>query len=83
MMTVVELLIIMLVCDNDHGSSDSRGNIMTHFLDTSTCTEWSITRSTGHSGFIVAGSPPNLLTASRIAAKSTTAGTPLQNDKVK
>lgn len=57
--------------------------IYSHFnnylLDTSTCTEWSITRSTGHSGLILPGSPPSLLTASRIAAKSTTAGTPLQN----
>lgn len=55
---------------------------LTYLLDTSTCTEWSMTRSTGHSGLIRLGSPPSLLTASRIAAKSTTAGTPLKNKKV-
>ena len=46
----------------------------------STCTEWSITRSAGQTGFIFCGSPPRRSTASRIAAKSTTAGTPLQNN---
>ena len=51
---------------------------MTHLLATSTCTEWSITKSAGHIGFIFSGSPPSLLTASLMAAKSTTAGTPLQ-----
>lgn len=55
---------------------------LTYLLDTSTCTEWSMTRSTGQSGLIRLGSPPSLLTASRIAAKSTTAGTPLKNKKV-
>ena len=35
-----------------------------------------MTRSTGHKGFILLGSPPNLIIASLIAAKSTTAGTP-------
>lgn len=56
--------------------------LIMYLLDTSTCTEWSMTRSTGHSGLIRLGSPPSLLTASRIAAKSTTAGTPLTNKKV-
>lgn len=36
-----------------------------------------MTRSAGHTGLIFSGSPPSLFTASRIAAKSTTAGTPL------
>ena len=36
-----------------------------------------MTRSTGHSGLILEGSPPSLFMASLIAAKSTTAGTPL------
>lgn len=52
-----------------------------YLLDTSTWTEWSITRSTGQSGLILSGSPPSLLTASRMAAKSTTAGTPLKKKK--
>ena len=47
-------------------------------LETSTCIEWSITRSAGHTGLIFSGSPPNRLTASLMAAKSTTAGTPLE-----
>ena len=38
-----------------------------------------MTRSTGHRGLILDGSPPSLLMASLIAAKSTTAGTPLMN----
>ena len=41
-----------------------------------------MTRSTGHNGFIFAGSPPSLVTASRIAAKSTTAGTPVKSYKM-
>ena len=40
-----------------------------------------MTRSTGATGLILAGSPPRFLTASRIAAKSTTAGTPLGGEK--
>ena len=36
-----------------------------------------MTKSTGHNGLILAGSPPSLLIASLMAAKSTTAGTPL------
>ena len=45
----------------------------------STCTEWSITRSTGTSGLIFVGSPPSSSIASRIAARSTTAGTPVKS----
>jgi len=37
-----------------------------------------MTKSTGHNGLILAGSPPSLLIASLMAAKSTTAGTPLE-----
>ncbi len=44
---------------------------------TSTCTEWSMTKSAGQRGLIFYGSPPSLFIASLIAAKSTTAGTPL------
>ena len=44
-----------------------------------TWTEWSMTRSTGHSGLIFWGSPPRVCTASLIAAKSTTAGTPVKS----
>ena len=40
-----------------------------------------MTRSAGQMGLILAGSPPNLLTASRILAKSTTAGTPVKSCK--
>ena len=45
----------------------------------STCTEWSMTNSTGQSGLILAGSPPRARIASRIAARSTTAGTPVKS----
>src|SRR5664280_410245 len=38
--------------------------------------EWSITSSAGASGLIFAGSPPSATMASRIAARSTTHGTP-------
>lgn len=41
--------------------------------------EWSITKSEGHTGLILFGSPPKLLTASLMAAKSTTAGTPVKS----
>ena len=47
--------------------------------NTSTCTEWSITSSAGTSGLILAGSPPIARIASRIAARSTTAGTPVKS----
>ena len=45
----------------------------------STWTEWSITSSAGTSGLILFGSPPIVLIASRIAARSTTAGTPVKS----
>jgi hypothetical protein len=41
--------------------------------NSSTMTEWSMTRSTGTSGLILVVSPPSLAIASRIAARSTTA----------
>ena len=47
--------------------------------NSSTCTEWSITSSAGISGLIRAGSPPSSAIASRIAARSTTAGTPVKS----
>ena len=47
--------------------------------NSSTCTEWSITSSAGCSGLISPGSPPNAFIASRIAARSTTAGTPVKS----
>jgi hypothetical protein len=45
----------------------------------STCTEWSMTSSAGTSGLIFAGSPPLSAMASRMAARSTTAGTPVKS----
>ena len=45
----------------------------------STITEWSITNSTGLRGLIAWASPPKRLTASRMAAKSTIAGTPVKS----
>ena len=45
----------------------------------STWTEWSMTRSTGTSGLIRAGSEPSSSIASRIAARSTIAGTPVKS----
>ena len=45
----------------------------------STWTEWSITSSAGTSGLIFAGSPPSATIASRIAARSTTTGTPVKS----
>ena len=42
----------------------------------STCTEWSITSSAGASGLMSCGLPPRRVIASRIAARSTMAGTP-------
>ena len=45
----------------------------------STWTEWSITRSAGTSGLICAGSPPISAIASRMAARSTTTGTPVKS----
>ena len=45
----------------------------------STCTEWSITNSAGCKGFMSLGLLPSFLIASRMAAKSTTAGTPVKS----
>src|ERR1035437_2200624 len=45
----------------------------------STCTEWSITRSTGWSGLILDALPPSFASASRMAARSTTQGTPVKS----
>ena len=45
----------------------------------STCTEWSMTSSAGTSGLIFDGSPPRSAIASRIAARSTIAGTPVKS----
>src|SRR6266568_4660457 len=45
----------------------------------STCTEWSTTRSTGTSGCTSSGSRPSRETAARIAARSTSSGTPVKS----
>ncbi len=45
----------------------------------STCTEWSTTKSTGTSGSMILGFLPSLATALRIAAKSTSSGTPVKS----
>ena len=45
----------------------------------STCTEWSTTRSTGTSGSIIFGSLPSRATAERMAARSTSSGTPVKS----
>ena len=45
----------------------------------STWTEWSMTSSTGTSGLIFDGSPPSDFMASRMAARSTTHGTPVKS----
>ncbi len=47
--------------------------------NTSTWTEWSITSSAGTSGLILFASPPRSAIASRMAARSTTAGTPVKS----
>ena len=47
--------------------------------NSSTCTLWSITSSTGMSGLIFAGSPPRSCIALRSAARSTIAGTPVRS----
>ena len=47
--------------------------------NSSTWTEWSMTSSTGCSGLISAGSPPRVFMASRMAARSTTQGTPVKS----
>ena len=48
----------------------------------STCTEWSMTRSTGTCGLTFLGSPPNSTIPSRRAAISTTAGTPVKSCRI-
>lgn len=52
---------------------------MTYDLVKSTWTEWSITKADGQIGLIFVGSPPKSLTASLMAAKSTTAGIPVKS----
>ena len=47
--------------------------------NSSIITVWSMTRSTGFSGLIFCGSPPSARMPSRIAARSTTAGTPVKS----
>ena len=47
----------------------------------STCTEWSTTRSTGTSGSMIFGSPLSRATAARMAARSTSSGTPVKSCK--
>ncbi len=47
--------------------------------NTSTWIEWSITSSTGTSGLMRSGSPPSSSIASRMAARSTIAGTPVKS----
>ena len=49
---------------------------------TSATTEWSMTSSAGMSGLILVGSPPRFRIASRIAARSTTAGTPVRSCRI-
>ena len=46
---------------------------------TSTCTEWSTTRSTGTSGSMIFGFLPMRATAERMAARSTSNGTPVKS----
>ena len=48
----------------------------------SATTEWSMTSSAGMSGLIFVGSPPSARIASRIAARSTTAGTPVRSCRI-
>ncbi len=48
----------------------------------SATTEWSMTSSAGMSGLIFVGSPPRACIASRIAARSTTAGTPVRSCRI-
>ena len=47
--------------------------------EASAITEWSMTSSTGTSGLTLAGSPPSAPRASRMAARSTTPGTPVKS----
>ncbi len=48
----------------------------------SATTEWSMTSSAGTSGLIFAGSPPRSRMASRMVARSTTAGTPVRSCRI-
>ena len=48
----------------------------------STCTEWSMTRSDGRIGFICSALPPRATNASRMAARSTTEGTPVKSCRI-
>ena len=48
----------------------------------SATTEWSMTSSAGMSGLILVGSPPRARIASRMAARSTTAGTPVRSCRI-
>ena len=48
----------------------------------SATTEWSMTSSAGTSGLILAGSPPRSRMASRMVARSTTAGTPVRSCRI-
>ena len=50
--------------------------------NTSATTEWSMTSSAGISGLIFVASPPRFCIASRIAARSTTAGTPVRSCRI-
>jgi hypothetical protein len=50
--------------------------------NTSATTEWSMTSSAGQSGLILVASPPRACMASRIAARSTTAGTPVRSCRI-
>ena len=54
-------------------------SIAIRVANASTWIEWSITSSDGSSGSTFAGSPPSSAIASRIAARSTIAGTPVKS----
>jgi hypothetical protein len=55
------------------------GSSASALANASTCTEWSMTRSHGTSGLIFFGSPPRRCIGARIAARSTTHGTPVKS----
>lgn len=67
---------LSLFLSNSIFSFSSKASLV---LATSTIIEWSTTSSTGHKGLIFFGSLPSFLNASLIAAKSTTAGTPVKS----
>jgi hypothetical protein len=60
-------------------SSSTLRPIASRDANSSTCTEWSMTSSTGMSGLIFSASPPWSRIASRMAARSTTHGTPVKS----